>query len=272
MYFSMGSNLKKYWTVLRISWMNGFAYPISFWMWRLRQMISIVIAISMWEAIFSSTERIASYDKAQMLSYIFVSSIVSFIVLSSRTIEVQNVIHSGDLSLYLMKPLNFFFYWFTRDIADKFQNIVFAIGELAFLFVVFQPNLIIPQHWMTVLFSLTAVFGGLLLYFFINLIFSFFVFWIPDAWAPRFLFFIIVFFTAGSSFPLDIFPKPLTDFFMQTPFPFLLYFQTKLWLGQLNLVEMWSGFFMLSFWICMTAGIAYALWKKGVYGYGSEGR
>jgi ABC-type uncharacterized transport system permease subunit len=43
--------------------------------------------------------------------------------------------------------------------------------------------------------------------FFINMLFGFLAFWAPDVWAPRFLFFVIMFFVSGSTFPLDIYPE-----------------------------------------------------------------
>jgi ABC-2 type transport system permease protein len=128
------SKFNKYWKVVSISWMNGFAYPLSFWMWRLRQVMSMVIAISLWESIFLTTQHVFEYQQAQMLTYIFISNIIGFIVLSSRTIEVSSIITSGDLSLYLIKPVQFFVYWFSRDLADKTQNAIFSFFELPHFF------------------------------------------------------------------------------------------------------------------------------------------
>ncbi|KKS30910.1 MAG: hypothetical protein UU93_C0027G0001, partial [Candidatus Amesbacteria bacterium GW2011_GWA2_42_12] len=161
--------------------------------------MSMVIAISLWESIFRSTPQVFGYYGSQMLTYIFVSNIVGFITLSSRTIEVPNVIRSGDLSLYLIRPLRFFVYWFSRDIADKFQNVIFAAFELIALYIIFHPALTIPTHVLTVLITVLAVFGGLVMYYFINMIFGFLAFWSPDVWAPRFLFFVIMFFVSGST-------------------------------------------------------------------------
>lgn len=268
----MENKLKKYWSVITITWANGFAYPASFWMWRLRQVIQIVIAISLWESIFSSTTSAFGYDKTHMFTYIFVANIINYVVLSSRTIGIVDVIHSGDLSLYLVKPLNFFAYWFSSDLADKCQNILFSVCELAALLFIYRPDMYLPQHILTVALTILAVLGGMVMYFCINMLFGFIGFWSPDAWAPRFLFFMIMFFIAGTYFPLDIFPQAVVKMLWFTPFPYLIFFQTKIWLEQFTLSELMYGFIGLTAWITSLSLLMAYVWKKGVRGYGAEGR
>ena len=38
----------------------------------------------------------------------------------------------GELSNYLIKPMNYFKYWFTRDMSSKILNISFAFLNLLF--------------------------------------------------------------------------------------------------------------------------------------------
>lgn len=271
MYLNM-AKLNKYWTILRISWVNGFAYPASFWVWRLRQLLQIVVAFSIWEAVFASTTSIFGYQREHMLTYIFMSNIISWIILASRTVDVVGVINSGDLSLYLVRPLNFFLNWFTRDVADKIQNIIFAVGELGLMYFVFRPELSFPQHISTLLLVVLTSFGGLLLYFFLNMIFGLIGFWSPDSWAPRFLFYVIISFTSGSMYPLDIFPQSIVRIMNYLPFPYLMYFQTKIWLEQLSSQEILRGSLILTLWICIAALTMTLMWKKGLKAYSSEGR
>lgn len=272
MFSNIKRSLRKYRTLLSISWSNGFAYPVSFWMWRFRQLLQTFISLSLWISIFSTQTSLFGYGKDQMLTYIFLASIISYIVLSSRTIDVVSIINSGDLSLYLVKPINFFVYWFTRDIADKFQNIVFSIGELTLLFLLFHPPFVIPHELSVYLLAVLAILAGIFLYFCINMIFGFVGFWSPDSWAPRFLFFMVMSFTAGTLFPLDIFPEKFTKIFSLTPFPYLTFFQSKIWLDQLSNNEILRGFAIMGFWIVAMYWLMTAMWKKGIRGYGAEGR
>lgn len=272
MFSVVRNKLSKYWSVVSISWINGFAYPLSFWMWRLRQVMSMVIAISLWESIFITTQHVFGYQQAQMLTYIFISNIAGYIVLSSRTIEVSNIITSGDLSLYLIKPLHFFAYWFSRDLADKTQNAIFSFFELTILFLIYHPTLNMPMHPTTILLTIAAVFGGLTLYFFINMLFGFLAFWAPDVWAPRFLFFVIMFFVSGSTFPLDIYPPIVVKILSFTPFPYLIFFPAKLWLEQVSSSGIAIGFASLFGWILGLFLLTQWIWNRAIKGYGADGR
>ncbi|HKY73732.1 MAG TPA: ABC-2 family transporter protein [Patescibacteria group bacterium] len=268
----MVSKLRKYWTVITTTWANGFAYPLSFWMWRFRQVIQTVVSLSLWESLFISSGTMFGYDRAQMLTYIFAANIVGFIVFASRTIDVSSIIDSGDLSLYLVRPVQFFVYWFSRDLADKAQNIIFSTAELTAIYFIFRPPLILPNSITPVVLTCIAVLGGVLLYYFVNMIFGFLGFWASDVWAPRFLFFTVMFFTSGSLFPLDIFPQQVVRIFSYTPFPYLVFFQTKLWLSQLPPDQIVRGFSLMILWIITCGILAIGMWKKGIVDYTAEGR
>ena len=266
------NSLKKYWVIAKITWMNGFTYITSFVMWRVRQIIQMIVALSLWESIFASTTTAFGYTSARMLTYIFAANIIGFIVTSSRTIGVSSIIHSGDLSLYLVKPLNFFLYWFSGDIADKLQNIAFSLTELTVLFFIFHPTLYIPTHIATLFLTLLAVSGATVMYFFINMMFGLLGFWTPDVWAPRFLFFTVIFFTSVSFFPLDIFPKMIVDILSYTPFPYMMFFPTKVLLEQLSSIEIVRGLLFTGAWATLCGLGAFTMWSRGIRTYEAEGR
>jgi len=97
-------------------------------------------------------------------------------------------------------------------------------------------------------------------------------FWVPDVWAPRFLFFIIMFFLSGSTFPLDIYPKQLIDVLSYTPFPYLIFFPAKVWLEQLSFHQVVTGFSALLGWILACSALTSWIWSRAIKGYGADGR
>jgi ABC-2 type transport system permease protein len=266
------SQLKKNFMVMRLSWEAQFAYPVGFWIWRLRQVLLFVIMLSLWEAVYQSTASPFGYSKDQMLTYLFIANILQFIVLSSRTIEIGSIIWNGDLSNYLVKPIRFFWYWFSRDIADKLQNIMFAVVELSVLYLIFQPHLVFPSSFLAIFLTFLTAFGGLLLYYYFNLLFGFIGFWSPDIWAPRFMFMMLLQFTTGWFFPLDIFPSVIVKILSFTPFPYFLFFSTQIWLEKLSLAGILQGSAIMCIWILLLYALARTVWRRGLRGYGAEGK
>ena len=272
MFSNTVTQMNKVWHYANITWANGFAYPLSFALWRFRQVLSFIIAFSLWDAIYASSSQAFGYSKAEMLTYIFIANIISYFVLSSRTVYVANMIRMGELSILLVRPIRFFSFWFASDIADKLQNLLFAVVELSILFFLFRPPLFFPSSSTIVALTLIVIFLAMLLYFFINLCLGFLAFWSPDVWAPRFLFMMVLQLTAGSFFPLDVFPQQIVSLLSFTPLPYLMYFPAKIWLQQLRVENLYQGLIILSIWIALFYLLANFLWKRGLKQYGAEGR
>ena len=96
-------------------------------------------------------------------------------------------------------------------------------------------------------------------------------FWTAEVWAPRFIYFILVFVLAGNYFPLDIMPKGLYDFLLWTPFPYFIFLPAKIYLHGVD-GNTWNIFLIGIAWIFLTYFIARTLWKKGMKEFSFYGR
>lgn len=242
-------------------------------MWRVRQILSLLTAYFLWKAVFSVTHHsVFSYTEPVMIAYIFVSSFVQTIVLSARSIDLAGVINSGDLSNIIVKPISTFWYWFFRDVADKILNGIFSIGELVALFFILKPAIVFPSISTAILFFAVILPLSAFLYYLISYLFSLFGFWTPDVWAPRFFLFILLQFTAGTLFPLDVLPQVTQYILSWTPFPSLVYLPTQIFLMRIPLGEIWKNIAIGGLWTTIFAGIVSVTWRKGLLRYSSEGR
>lgn len=264
--------LKKYLLVTRNSLTELFTYRLNFVLWRVRVIVSILITYFLWQAIYGDKQVIFNYSLDKMLTYIILLSFINGVVLSTQTFRVAEEINSGKLSNYLVKPLNYFYYNFFRDLADKIINTVFAVAEIILLILVFDP----PFFWQTnpgnLILFIAAVFLAALLYFEINLILSMIGFWSKEVWAPRFIFFIVVSFLAGTYFPLDIIPGIYYQIISLLPFAYLVFFPLKIYLGQVNLNYILQGIAVSLIWILVLNYLVKIIWRKGLKIYTAEGQ
>ena len=97
-------------------------------------------------------------------------------------------------------------------------------------------------------------------------------FWSPEVWAPRFIFYVLVSFFAGSMFPLDILPEPVFNVLKLLPFGYLQFFPLKIYLGQLDFQSIVQGFLITSGWIGLTYAALMLTWNKGIKLYSASGR
>lgn len=261
----------KYITLLKLSWQNGLAYPFSVITWRVRQMLSTLMSLTVWNVLFTDTQTLFGYTQSSMITYIFLVSFLQSMILASALTGLAQRIYSGELSNQLLKPINIFAYLGVEEIADKIKNVGFLIVETLILFAIFKPEIVFPSLALFLLFTLWAI-GGVILNFCITLLFGALGFWSPETWGPRFLFFMIIDFTAGKLFPLDILPEFMQKALMFTPFPYLSFIQIQLFLGRLNSTEVLLYSFRLLAWVLILAVISKLVWKRGLRSYEATGR
>lgn len=260
--------------IFNISFRQEFAYKVNFLMWRLRNILQFLVIFYLWDTVFENSQKnIFGYDRATIFTYVFGVLLLKSFVLSVRSSDVAGEIADGRLTNYLLKPVNYFKYWFVRDFAAKTLNIMFAVVEFSILYAIFKPTIYFPVNLANIFFFLVSLAIATVLYFLILLIFEMGPFWYPEqAWGLVFLLFIFVDFLGGGIFPLDILPSNIQTLVYLTPFPHLLFTPLQIFLGKINGVEVLQTILIASTWTIVLWFILRRLWFLGLKSYRSEGR
>lgn len=256
---------------MKLSWQNGLVYRASVLLWRFRVFLSTLMSLTVWSVIFLSQNVAFGYTHSQMITYIFLVSIIQNLIFATSLGGLGQTIYSGDLSNLLVKPLNVFYYLATNDLADKLKNFFFGILEFFILLYIFSPELFLPSTFILIVFIFWVI-AGIFLHFLITLLLGAIGFWSPDTWGPRFLFFMIVDFAAGKLYPLDIMPKIVQKFIYFTPMPYLSFAQSQLFLEKLDTLQIAQNTGVMSFWILIFMLLVKITWKKGLENYAAAGR
>ena len=249
--------IQNYWQVAKVSWSNGLVYRLNFVMWRVRVVVQLLSVYFLWLAIFGQTENAFGYSRAEMLTYIILIGLIRSLVFSSRSIDAQEEISSGNLSNYLVKPVNYFNYWLTRDLADKLLNLVFAVGELGLLMMIFKPPIVFPGLINGLVFVIVSLLA-MLLYFYFSFLVSFTT--------------LVLEFLAGGFFPLDILPRPIFLSLKYLPTSFMLHVPSQIYLGRMQGWEMITNMGMMVIWLVVLKKLTEFVFNKGLKIYEAYGR
>lgn len=264
--------MHKYFLIAKNTWNETLTYRLNFTMWRIRTVISLLAFYFLWLAVVPKGTLAFGYSHSMILTYILGTAIVSAIVMSARSYVIGDEINKGDLSNYLLKPVNYFIYWLFKNFGDKAMNIMFLSIELPILFIILKPPFFIQKDFIfLILFAISIVFA-IFLHFLIDILLGFVGFWSNEVWAPRFIFFASIGFFSGTYFPLDILPKGIFEIFKILPFGYLIYFPLKIYLGQLSTAKILEGFLTSAVWIVVLYFFARFIWKRGLKIYTSAGR
>ncbi len=267
--------MNKYWQIFKISFEQEFAYRLNFILWRVRNVFQILLTYFLWDTVFAGSQTmIFGYNRSKMLTYVFGIIIVRALVLSAKAMEVTSDITQGNLSNYLLKPLNYFKYWMTRDIASKFLNLSFAALEFTALFLILKPPFFLQTNLYVIATFLIAIVIAIVIYFCILFITSSIAFWAPElGWGSHFLItLIIVEALSGSLFPINILPAPAQALLLATPFPYLIYFPVQVYLGNITGVNLIYGIMVGIFWVVALWFSLNLIWGKGLKTYEAVGR
>ncbi|OGY17157.1 MAG: hypothetical protein A2785_04020 [Candidatus Chisholmbacteria bacterium RIFCSPHIGHO2_01_FULL_49_18] len=268
------SSFKKYFQVAKTSWSGGFVYRLNFVMWRVRNVVQLIAIYFLWFAVMSRNPTAFNYSTSQMLTYILGTSIIRALVFGQRSIDAQGEISSGDLNNYLVKPISYFRYWFSRDIADKLLNILFSIGEITILLFWLRPEIYLQTNPLMLVSFLLASLLAMVMYFYFSFLISMTTFWIPEenGWPQRFFIFVILEFFSGGLFPLDILPPAVYAVLGKLPSAYFLNTPLQIYLGRLDLSQIVTSLFMMAFWIVVLRLLANRTFRKGLKIYGAYGR
>lgn len=266
--------MRKYLTIFNLHWQGEFTYRLNFILWRVRNVLHILMTYFLWRGIFLSNNQVFGYTQGGIFTYIFLVLVVSALVTSAPSADnVGSEIANGDLSNYLVRPISYLKYWFTRDLSSKALNMVFASVEFTVLFLILHPQLSLPPNLISGLGFLICAFLAILLYYFINMSSRFLAFWSPEnVWPFAFLIFAVGDILGGMMFPLDILPKGVSLFLQFTPFPYLIYFPSAIFLGRFSTLDTARIVFQTSAWVILAYLLCQFLWRRGLKTYGSEGR
>lgn len=263
--------MQKYWILFRVKLDEYMAYRLNFILWRVRSIFNLTLLYFLWSSVLQNTVSIQGYTEQHIFTYIFLANIVGAIVLSSRTDQIAGDILNGAIINQLLKPMNFFAFIGTREVADKLINLFCSIIEVLLFVALLHPPLLWQSDPLSIFTALVFLCGGVAVSFLIALSLSLIAFWSTEVWAPRFIFFVLISLTAGSMFPIDILPDWLYYPILMTPFPYMIYVPVKLYLFGITAD---AGFYavVLGFWIIAMYGIATLLWRRGMKEFSFFGR
>lgn len=263
--------INKYLAVFKISWQQGLVYRLNFVLWRVRSVLQLLLVYFIWWTVFESQSGIFGYTKESIITYILIAALIRAIVLSTRATDVTNQINDGSVVNFLVKPLSLIKYYLTRDLADKLLNILFVILEISLLIYLLRPQVILQTDLLILAIFLLAAILGIILYFCLSFIISLTSFWVENSWGPLFLMMIFLEGFGGGLFPIDILPKNIFNLLMLTPFPYLIYFPSKLYLGTMEPTQLSLGFIMLLSWVVILILCMNLVLKKGLRYYTAQG-
>jgi ABC-2 type transport system permease protein len=198
---------------------------------------------------------------------------MSFVVAAPSIENMGNEISNGDLSNFLVKPINYLYYWLVRDWASKLLNTIFVLFEVGILWFIFKPQLVFPPTILAGIISIGVLIIAALIYYLITKLAIFTAFWAPEnTWGMMFLILVLLEILSGAIFPLDVVPKVIFYILQFTPFPYLVYFPVAIWTGRVEIFMALRILVQSLVWMSISYFCVKKVWQKGLKEYSAVGK
>lgn len=203
---------------------------------------------------------VAGFDLPEILAYIWVGQSLLMPLAVFGTWEIAGSISTGDVVVDLMKPINFYAYWLSRDLGRAACHMLtrfvptLIMGALLY-------DIAAPPSWRYLpLFAVSVVLAAVVSFAF-RFMQNALAFWFTDVAGFRSLGFVATNFLSGLLVPITFFPGWLRTIAELLPFRTFIMVPIEVFLGHGNIVQALG---LQAFWAVAMSGLALLVLRRAV--------
>jgi len=261
----------KYGKVADISFQNNVEYKANFIINMLFSFIPFLASVLLWKCIYSDHVEAFGFTLNEMITYYFIMLLVENLITNTTTYEIAKDIRLGDISKYLIKPINYMGYNFMKAIPKNLVFLVFGGIPIIILGIVIRGFLTIKFSLLNIICFILALTIGYLINFLLNYLLSILAFFFSEVNSMFVAIDVLKGIVTGKLFPISIVPPLLYSILMLTPFQFTAYFPTIILLNKLTQKQMYTGLITGTIWVLVLFVLCKVMWKKGLLRYSAFG-
>ena len=182
--------------------------------------------------------------------------------------EFEKQVLEGKLSPRLLQPLDPVWHHVAAHLSERLARLPFTLLLMGLFFTLYPQAFWLPSFVSFLLFVLTLSFA-FALRFLIQYTFALFAFWTERATAIENFWFLFYLFLSGMIAPLEMFPAPMREVVLWTPFPYLIHFPAAVLIGLP--VDFVRGFLVMLGWGLLFFVFNRWLWRRGLKQYSGMG-
>jgi len=266
----------KYWTTFLLEFKNIHEFKINFYGHLIRIPVHVFITVAIWSIIFKVTgaQSLAGMEFAQFIVYIVMARLIAMTILGwDLVFHFDNYVVEGNLTQYLVRPINFL--WWTFSLLIPKAILIVVMGIVAYVLLTFiLPSFGIVTQFYPSLPYLGLFFVSLVMAVFLCFLFYYFVtqlsFWIGKMWYLMSGVYTMQSLLSGELIPLTIHPvfHTVASFL---PFKYIVFSPLFIFLEKYTLQEALVQMGIQFGWIVFFVIVCQVVYKKGLKRFESFG-
>jgi ABC-2 type transport system permease protein len=266
---SMG--IKKYSAIIKTTWQRALVYRFSVAAHRVGEISEMLIVILMWSAIYGNQAAIKGYTLREMITYVLIGNLITVIVRNWMYEMVSKDIKDGTLSIFLVRPQDYFRYMVAREIGRISLAFIASVLTNIAVMLFFSHVLIVNTDILHLLLILLIVAFAFVTEILISYIIGLVAFWTDEVNGVFATVDKIKKFFAGNYFPVNLLPATYVQISFFLPFGYSFFIPTQIYLNRLDLITGFKGCLVQLVWIAILYGIIKIIWRRGLVKYEGVG-
>jgi len=256
------------WALIKSTWSSWIQHRGFFFLLAFGWMIPPLIYLFVWSTA-AGGETIGSFGRGEFVTYYLVLIVVNQLTYAQTNWTVGDVIRSGDLNPWLLRPMAPLYHAFSTEIAGKVVYMIFVIPVTGVLVLVLRPA------WHATLRDVLAFFPALVLAWALRFFWGYWLallaFWATRADALLAAQDALIFLLAGQVAPTALLPGAMQTLATVLPFRYMVGFPVEVLTGQLEGSELARGFAWQVGWLAVALAMSAAMWRRGLRRYAAVG-
>jgi ABC-2 type transport system permease protein len=236
------------------------AYRNQVWAGAFGDLVFMFARIAIWISVFTGTASHDGVTLPEMITYALLAGPVLYWDYSRLLNDVDTVVRTGDIAVYLLKPLHFPAYL----LASHFGNFAFEFLAMTIpvaLVVGLTFGLLPPADLFYALSFLAYWALSFMMLFTLATLLGLAAFWLMTAQSLDWFFNSIMTLLSGGLLPLWFFPQWLAAIAGHLPFAWVSYYPAAVYLGKLDVAQTLVYFAIGAAWLAALLGALTWLWS-----------
>ena len=259
-------SLGVYLAYVRVSFLGILAYRMRYYTGIVTYVLFVSVHYFIWKAVYSGFpqgHRIHEFTLEQMITYIAVGWIARSLYFSNIDEQIEEYVRSGEISAYLIRPVNFHFLMLSQAAGETLFRLLFFTAPIACVILLFYP-VKPPADLLHAVFFLLATICSFFVFAEINFLVGLLAFaWKSIDGVMRAKYFLVQL-LSGLLIPLPFFPGWLSSALAYSPLAIISYLPLKVYLGVLSPRETLLAFVQMLLWVTILMLASQWCWKRVV--------
>ncbi len=256
------------WAALKNGFQDATAYRIEFFFEVFGSAVTpAIIQIMLWYALFQvgGASQVAGLSYNELIHYTLVSTLFTQVRGGNNDFELSEMIRSGALSNYLLRPVGVVEFTYIRGVAPKIfiAGLCLVVGIALSFFLGLNPTRILGAMGLAMV--------GNIIHYQLGAILATAAFHWEEAYSVLMVKNMLVAFLSGELIPLTFFPEKWAWIWKSTPFYLYVFGPTQYALGKWTDAEFFHQVLLSGLWLIGFSILVRVSWALSIRRYQSLG-